>query len=113
MSLRGAADVEVDQLVQEGLEHIARADAGIGGDRESELARDREAEAVGAATRAPHLELGPALGERPAGEDAQAAQALHLLVQSDLCHQVVGAGPGARSRRLNPPAAQLWHRGHQ
>jgi len=46
VGLGGAADVEVDQLVEEGLEHVAASDPGIGGDREAELAGDGEAEAI-------------------------------------------------------------------
>ena len=60
----GAADVEVDQLVQQGLEDVAGADAGIGGDREAELAGDGEAEPVGFAAR--RAAPSAAAGARPA-----------------------------------------------
>ena len=67
----GAADVEVGQLVEQGLEDVTGTDAGVGGDREAVLGRDGEAEAVGALARAADLELGRLDGQRAVGEDRQ------------------------------------------
>jgi hypothetical protein len=124
VGLGGAADVEVDQLVQEGLEGVAAGDARVGGDGEAGLARDGKAETVGALARAADLELGRRAGQRPAGEDGQSAQALHLFVESDPRHLVVGArsrtrrrsaGSGLRAiaRGAAPAPPQAWQRGHQ
>ena len=88
--------------MQQGLEDVARPDPGIGGDREAELARDREAEAVGSAAGAPHLQLRPPRGQRAVGEDRQRPQALHLLVERDPGDEVVGA----RSRRAQ--SGRAW-----
>ena len=71
VSFGGAADVEVRELVQQGLEHIARADAGVGGDREAELGRDGKAEAVGPGTSAAHLQLRRPFRQRAVGKDGQ------------------------------------------
>jgi hypothetical protein len=57
----GATDVEVDQLVQQRLQHVTGTNAGIGGDREAELAGHSEAEPVGTGAGAADLELGSAL----------------------------------------------------
>jgi hypothetical protein len=118
MGIGGAADVEMDQLVQEGLQHVAAADAGIGGDREAELAGDGEAETVGAFAGAADLELRRGASQRPVREDRQPVEARHLLVESDARDQVVGARP--RRRRLGrrrcgatSPTPQPWQRGHQ
>jgi hypothetical protein len=111
----GSADVEVDQLVEEGLQYVSGSDAGIGGDRESELTRDGEAEPVRAAAGAADLELWPSPGQRPVGEDRQRPQALHLLIDGNAGDEVVGAGLRAwgSSRGAAAAASQTWHRGHQ
>jgi hypothetical protein len=120
----GPANVKVDQLVQQRLQHVARADAGVGGNREAELAGNREAEPIRTGARPAHLELGPVLRQRPVSEDRQPPQAVHLLVEGDAGNEVVGPRPRSRrSSRLTPrlalrrrspaEAPQTWHRGHQ
>jgi hypothetical protein len=69
MGFGGTADVEVDKLVEEGLEHVAATDPGIGGDGEAELAGDGEAESIGALAGTADLELGGGAGQRAGGED--------------------------------------------
>jgi hypothetical protein len=106
------------QLVEEGLEDVAGADAGVGGDREAVLGRDGETEAVGALARAADLELGRLLGQGAVDEDRQGAQALHLPVQRHAGHRVVGRPPGDRRarpafRRRPAPPPHDWHLGHQ
>ena len=88
--LGGAADVQVDELVEQRLQHVAGADAGVGGDGEAELGRHGEAEAVGAAACSPHLELGLASGQKTVGEHRQGPQPGHLLAKGDPGHEKVG-----------------------
>ena len=119
----GAADVKVDELVQQGLEHVAAADPGVGGDREPELGRDGEADSVRAAAGAAHLQPGASGGERAVGEDGQGAETVQLAVEGDAGDLVVGSRARARrpgwrrrARRGMPTVAQpsqTWHRGHQ
>lgn len=118
----GAADVEVDQLMQQRLQHVTGADAGIGRDREAELAGDGEAEAVGPGASAADFELGASLRQRPVGEGRQRSQTFHLIVESDAGDEVIGARahrairlrPSLALRRRSPAEApQAWHRGHQ
>ncbi len=90
-----AADVEVGELVEEGLEDVAGADVRVGGDREAKLGGDGEAEPVGAAAGPAHPQLRGALGQRSGGEDGQVAEASQLGVEGDAGDQVVGAGPAA------------------
>ena len=71
MGLRGAPDVEVDQLVEQHLKDVAAADSRIRGDGEAKLTRHGEAEAIRAPARPPHLELGLAPREWPVGEHRQ------------------------------------------
>jgi hypothetical protein len=92
---RLAPEVQVDELVQQGLEHVAGADPRIRGDREPPLARDGEAEAVGAGAAAPNLELRRRERQRPAGERGQGAKAMQLPAQVDAGDQVIG-GMAAR-----------------
>jgi hypothetical protein len=117
VGLGGAADVEVRELVQQGLQHVAGADAGIGRDLEPELAGDGEAEPVWLAARAAHLQRRGRRRQRAAGEHRQSPQALQLLVEGDAGDEVVGARARARRRsRARGPAAaapQPWQRGHQ
>ena len=93
-----APDVEVDELVGQRLQHVPGADPGIGGEREAKLARHREPDAVGTLARPPHLQLGLARGERPAGECGQPPQPRHLRVKADAGDgEVGGMAPQARN----------------
>jgi len=98
VGLGGATYVQVDQLVKEGLLDVAGTDSGVGGDRETELGGDGEAEAVGALAGSPHLELGLPHRERTVGEDRQRPQPLQLLGESHPRDLVVGARAAARVR---------------
>jgi hypothetical protein len=95
------ADVQVDELVEQRLQRVARADVGVVGDREPPLARDREAKPVGLSRGPPDLELGRGLRQRAAAEHRQRAQALHLAAQVDPGDDVVGrmAAHGGQLRR--------------
>lgn len=113
VGLGGAADVQVDQLVEERLSDVAGADPGVVGDLEAELAGNGKAEAVGALAGPPHLELRSPHRERTVGEDRQRAQPFELLVQRHPRDQVVGAGATPRGRcfaaALRSPSEELGH----
>ncbi|HSS32501.1 MAG TPA: hypothetical protein VLL27_04390 [Solirubrobacterales bacterium] len=85
-----AADVEVSELMKQGLEDVAGADAGVGGDRESVLGRDGEAEAVRPDAGAAYLQLWRARRERAAGKDWERAEPPHLVIEGDAGDGVVG-----------------------
>ncbi len=87
--LGGAAQVKVHQLMEEGLENVARADSRIGGNRKTELGGDGEAETVGARARSADLERRGSGRKRAAGEDRQPPEPPELQVQRHTRNQVV------------------------
>ncbi len=102
-------------IVQQGLEDVTGTDPGIGGDRESVLGRDGEAEPVRPRAGATDLQLRPLPGQWSVGEDRQLPQPVHLAIQRHSGDLVVGrgaarSGPFARPLRGGAFASQNWHR---
>jgi hypothetical protein len=105
-------DVEMDELVEQGLQGVAGPDSRVRGDREPPLLRDREPEPVRPAGGTSNLELGPADRQLAAGEGRQAPEPLHLLGEVEPGDAVVAGSttrwcPTASHRRgkVGPRAA--------
>ena len=98
-------DVQVDELVEQRLQHVPGPDPGIGRHLQPVFGRDREADPVRSRARPPHLQLRPPR-QRAVGEDRQPAQAVELLVEAHPGDEEVGrrALP-RRAVRLPAPSA--------